>query len=240
MTPHAGNLLCTEVVPRIRASFPVSIKTIGAEDHAELIQDSIAHAASTLHSAEAAGKTVPPGMVAYFAVKLTRSGRRSTGSSKTDAIHPGTQMAGRSRLTSFDEPLGFDDEATGDALTLADVFDNRNDDPSMLAARNLDWELFYKGQTSRDRKLLSMVAEGSTLRKGARALGLSDSGVQLEKRKLATALAAFMGANILAEVNRQPKWKNNIMAGRERQAVRSEARLHSFTSDRHQNNGGAR
>ena len=52
-------------------------------------------------------------------------------------------------------------------------------------------------------------------------LGLSDSGIQLEKKKLALALAEFMGANILAEVNRQPLWRNNLMAGRERQAVRA-------------------
>jgi hypothetical protein len=55
-------------------------------------------------------------------------------------------------------------------------------------------------------------------------LGLSDSGIQLEKKKLALALAEFMGANILAEVNRQPLWRSNIMAGRERQACRA-ARL---------------
>jgi hypothetical protein len=48
---------------------------------------------------------------------------------------------------------------------------------------------------------------------------LSDSTIQGEKRKLAWALAEFMGANIIAESTRQPMWHNNIMAGRERQAV---------------------
>jgi hypothetical protein len=55
-------------------------------------------------------------------------------------------------------------------------------------------------------------------------LRLSDSGIQLEKKKLALALAEFMGANILAEVNRQPLWRSNIMAAREKQAMRA-ARL---------------
>ena len=50
---------------------------------------------------------------------------------------------------------------------------------------------------------------------------MSDSGVQLEKQKLAVALQEFMGANILADVNRQPRWRDNIMAGRERQACRA-------------------
>jgi len=222
MTTHAGKMLCTEVVPRIRATIPATTRMFGAEDHAELIADTIAHAAAMLHRAEAAGKKVTGSTVAYFAVKLTRAGRRSTSSSKTDVMHPGTQLSGRTRVVSFDEPLGIDE--AGDSITLADVFDNGPDDPSMQTARNMDWETFYGKQTHRGRKLLAVVAEGSTIRKGARLLGLSDSGIQLEKRKLALALAEFMGANILAEVNRQPMWRNNIMAGRERQACRA-ARL---------------
>jgi hypothetical protein len=78
--------------------------------------------------------------VAYFAVKLTRSGRRSTGSSATDVMHPATQLSGRTRLTSFDEPVAFDD--AGDAITLADVFANDQEDPGTLAARNMDWRHF--------------------------------------------------------------------------------------------------
>jgi hypothetical protein len=52
--------------------------------------------------------------------------------------------------------------------------------PSMLAARNLDWATFYGNQTNRGRRLLAVMSEGSTLRHGARLLGLSDSGIQLE------------------------------------------------------------
>ena len=52
----------------------------------------------------------------------------------------------------------------------------------------------------------------------------SDSGIQLEKKKLALALQEFMGANILAESIKEPRWRDNVMAGRERQAVRA-ARL---------------
>ena len=214
--------MCSEIVPRIRATVPAAVKPIGAEDASELIQDTIAHAAAMLHRAEAAGKEVAASTVAYFAVKLIRSDRQSTGSSATDVMHPGTQLAGRARLVSFDEPLGFDE--AGESITLADVFDNKQDDPSMLAARNLDWETFYGKQTRRGKRLLAVVAEGSTLRHGARLLGLSDSGIQLEKKKLALALQEFMGANVLAESTRQPLWRNNIMVGRERQAMRG-ARL---------------
>jgi len=142
-------------------------------------------------------------------------------------MHPGTQLAGRTRLTSFDEPLGFDD--VGDPITLAEVFANDQEDPGTLAVRNMDWEAFYGKQSHRSQSLLAVVAEGSTLREVARMLGLSDSGIQLEKKKLALALAEFMDASILAEVNRQPLWKNNLMAGRERQACRA-ALSSNFTS----------
>ena len=219
MTEHAGEVLCTEVVPRIRAAIPASARAIGAEDASELIQDTIAHAAGLLHRAEAAGKKVAASTVAYFAIKLTRSGRRSTGSGATDVLHPGTQLAGRARVVSFDEPLGFDD--SGDPVTLGDVFANEQDDPSMSAARNLDWETFYRNQGHRGQRLLAVVAEGSSLRHGAQSLGLSDSGVQLEKRKLAAGLVEFMGTDILAESTRQPLWRDSIMASRERQAVRA-------------------
>ncbi|HUD48275.1 MAG TPA: hypothetical protein VMR33_15690 [Candidatus Baltobacteraceae bacterium] len=212
-------MLCTQVVPKIHAAIPASSRMIGAEDAAELIQDTIAHAAALLHRAEAAGKTVTPGNVAYFAVKLTRAGRRSTGSSATDVMHPGTQLSGRARVVSLDEPLGFVD--AGDPITLADVFDNGQEDPGTIGARNMDWQTFYGKQTRRSQRLLAVVAEGSTLRDVARLLGLSDSGIQLEKRKLALALAALMGANILAESTRQPSWRDNLRAGRERQACRA-------------------
>ena len=69
--------------------------------------------------------------------------------------------------------------------------------------------------------MLTVVAEGCTLRDVAHMLGVSDSLMQGEKRKVASALKDFMGADILAEVNRQPMWRNNITAGRERQACRA-------------------
>jgi hypothetical protein len=123
--------------------------------------------------------------------------------------------------------LGFDD--AGDPITLADVFANDQEDPGTLAARNMDWEAFYGKQMTRGQRLLAVVAEGCTFRDAARVLGLSDSGIQLEKKKLAVALADFMGANVLDEVNRQPPWRNNLMAGRERRACRATRTDYSIT-----------
>jgi hypothetical protein len=86
----------------------------------------------------------------------------------------------------------------------------------MLAARNLDWKTFYGRQTRRGRRLLAVVAEGSSLQHGARLLGLSDSGIQSEKKKLASALVEFMGVNILADVNRQGEEVSESRQARQR------------------------
>ena len=37
MTPETGALLLHEVAPRIRAAVPRSVRTVGSEDHEELI-----------------------------------------------------------------------------------------------------------------------------------------------------------------------------------------------------------
>jgi hypothetical protein len=113
---------------------------------------------------------------------------------------------------------------TGAAITLGDVFANDQEDPGTLAARNMDWETFFERQSHRGRMLLTVVAEGCTLRDVAHMLGVSDSLMQGEKRKVASALKDFMGADILAEVNRQPMWRNNLMAGRERRGWRDSCR----------------
>ena len=52
MTPETGALLLHEVAPRIRAAVPRSIRTVGCEDHEELIQDTICMAARLYENAE--------------------------------------------------------------------------------------------------------------------------------------------------------------------------------------------
>ena len=91
MSPIAGTMLVEEIVPRLRASLSHAIPKVGAEDHDELVQDATAIAARILVSAEARGKkSVTPGNVAFYALRSVQAGRRSTGSSETDVLSPGT------------------------------------------------------------------------------------------------------------------------------------------------------
>jgi integrase len=117
MSPQAGWILQEEIVPRLWASIPRNVSQVGAEDPEELIQDATAIAAKMLHSAEAAGKKVTSGNIAFYAVQHIRSGRRSTGSSMVDVMGIGTQLAGHTRLNSLDEPAAVDEETGGDRAT---------------------------------------------------------------------------------------------------------------------------
>ena len=121
MSPFAGEMLVQEIAPRIRNSLAGSVTQVGADDHEELIQDATVTAAKMLHSVEARGKFVTPGNIAYYVIKLVRQGRRSTGQSKTDAMHPATQLAGRSSLVSLEQPIGGEQDSEDLAAHLESV-----------------------------------------------------------------------------------------------------------------------
>ena len=86
MTPQAGLLLQTQVVPRLRSAIPNVVPFISPEDAEELTQDGTAIAAKIMHSAEEAGKrlvksarcrrgaTITAGNVAYYTIEKLRSG----------------------------------------------------------------------------------------------------------------------------------------------------------------------
>lgn len=92
MSPQSCALLLEEIAPRLRSAIPRCVQTIGAEDAEELVQDSIVQAAKMLLSVEKEGKTVTPGNIAYYAILHMKSGRRSSGCGRTDALASSTQL----------------------------------------------------------------------------------------------------------------------------------------------------
>jgi len=58
MSPQAGFLLQTEVLPRLISAIPQAVSFIGSEDAQELVQDGTLIAAQMIHNAERAGKQV--------------------------------------------------------------------------------------------------------------------------------------------------------------------------------------
>ena len=218
MSPQAGEMLVQEIAPRIRNSLASSLPQVGADDPAELCQDGIAIAATLLASAEARGKSISAGNVAFYATRLVRQGRRSTGQSTTDAMSPRTQIAARCRVESLDQPIV--GEAEGDDLCLHDVLAAGNADPSQEAAKRLDWKPLVDSLDATARKILHCLMAGEYLTTLVPKLKRSRSSLQNDKMGLARLAIEHLGADILTEVQRLPQWRDNIVAGREKMACR--------------------
>lgn len=112
MSPMMGEMLTTEVVPRLRSLAP-SIPKVGSEDNEEITQDATLIAARIMDSAEKSGQPFTAGNVAYYAARAARSGRRSYYSGRSDAMSPGCQIDGKARHEDLDGEIEFEN---GDGL----------------------------------------------------------------------------------------------------------------------------
>ena len=215
MSPQAGWLLVNEILPRLRSAVPLVARCVGAEDPEELIGDATLHAARILHSAESRGKTVSASSVAYYAIEHTRSGRRSCGNSCCDVMAAGTQLHGHSRLDSLEQVVASNEECGGEIWELHDVLSNDSEDPGTQAARNLDWEILINRLSEREKAVIECIIEGRSLRDAAKSFQVCDSTMLGDRRKLAVKILDFMGADILIEVRRSPRWKDDLLTIRE-------------------------
>ena len=221
MSPQAGWILQEEVVPRLKASIPRNVNQVGAEDSEELIQDAIVMAAKLMHTVECQGKTVTAGNIAYYTILHMKSGRRSYGTSTTDACGISTQLNGSTRLSSLEEPSAVDGETGGELLAFHDVLSQDQDDPGMIAARKLDWQALLARLTERE---IVAVLAGRTVSEVALVFQVSRSAMQLCKNRLVELIQEFMGVDILVEVRRLPGWRNDLNTTREKLACRFERR----------------
>ena len=111
-------------------------------------------AARMLDSAEKAGKQVTPGNIAYYTIQHLKSGRRSTGSSNADVFGITTQLNGRSRLNSLEEPAAMEEQGN-EIFLFHDVLSDNHEDPSTIAARKMDWDSFCAGRSKREITMIS-------------------------------------------------------------------------------------
>jgi hypothetical protein len=218
MTPENEQLLVQEIAPRIRSSVSNSVPQVGADDMDELTQDGIALGVALLSSAEARGKKLSAGNVAFYATRLVRQGRRSTGQSSTDVMSPRTQIAARCRVESLDQPIAR--QAEGEDLCLHDVLAAGSADPSQEAAKRLDWKPLVASLDATARKVLHCLMAGEDLTTLVPKLKRSRSSLQNDKMRLARLAIEHLGADILTEVQRLPQWRDSIAAGREKMACR--------------------
>ena len=223
MTAQAGSLLVEQIAPRLRTLVPKSVKPVGGEDAEELLQDAITIAAQMLHRVEVSGKTVTPGNIAYYVILHMRSGRRSQGSSCADTMGIGTQLNGKSSVLSFEEEVGYDPELDA-PITLGELLASEHEDPSMVAARNVDWNLFLASHDYRYGIMIKGVAEGQSLKATAECSGHLYASLYGLKEKLAEDVRQYLGDDAVAQSVKLPRWKASIARDREKASCRADRR----------------
>ena len=221
MSPESGTMLLEEIAPRLRSVIPRCVKTVGAEDSEELVQDATYAAARMLDSVERAGKKVTAGNIAYYAILHMKSGRRGSGCGRTDALATATQLDASSSVLSMEEEVGYDPE-TDEAITLGDLLASEHEDPALAAARDIDWDLFLATHDYRYGVIVQGLLEGKNFGETASGCGAGFTHIYRLKAKLAEDLLAFMGRQAIADSVRIPAWRAHIVADRERVACRVE------------------
>lgn len=219
MSPATTQLLVDEVLPRIRSAVPNAVKRVGCEDVEELIQDTVAQAASALESCENRGVPIYPASVAYYAVQRAKSGRRSYGATRTDVLSPAAALDGKVACESMDEGIR-DDDGDGGLLSLHDLLASETEDPAQQAGRQLDWAEVLEDLDTRKLEILRTVAEGGALNKLARKFGISNPRVTQLKCELSRQIKQRLGTDILADATRRPRWAASVYAQQEADACR--------------------
>lgn len=225
MSPQAGFLLQDQIVPRLCSAIPKSILCVGAEDHHELIQDATVMAAKMIDRVESQGKLgkVSASNIAYYTLQHLKSGRRANGTSSVDIMASATQLNGSTRLHSMNEVVS-QSESGDEIFELQDVISQDNEDPSVQAARRMDWITFLAGLTKMERLLVEFLSTGKTLRHAAQKARLTDSTMQYYRKRIAGKIVEFMGIDILRDIALSPKWRIGLDCERELTACRAERR----------------
>ena len=120
----------------------------------------------------------------------------------------------------MEEVVAVNEETGGEIYLLHDVLSTDADDPSMAVARKLDWEEFCSDLPARERAVVEFLIEGKSGSAIARKLKTTDSKIRAIKHHLAKAIIEFMGPEILQEIQKRPRWKDGVMATRERMACK--------------------
>jgi len=218
MHDSTEQLILQEVRPRLKAAIAQSVPLVGAEDVQELVQDGMVIALNLLNSTIRSGRKVTGGNVAFYTIKMLRSGRRSTGERRNDPMHPKAQLNGTCSVQSLDEPVGFGE--ADEPLTLGECLAARTEDPSVAATRRLDWEPLVAAMDATAREVLGCLVEGQDLTRLVAKLRRSRSTIQYDKQRLARLVCEHLGQDVLFQVQAQPRWTNNIAAHREKLACR--------------------
>lgn len=213
MTSMAQKIFMEQVYPLILATINRgTVKPVGSEDNQELVQDCLASAAQSFHALEMAGKPLLAKSTAFYAVQRCKSGRRSTSSSRTDALGSAAQLDGNSVILPLDEPMTANGE--DDSPSLGEMLAAAGDDPCISAGRNIDWQAFLDCQDTRARDVVHYEAEGKSGMDLAEQWGVSPARVSQKRREVGQALRSSWGGNIMEEIEHRPLWETSLRVAR--------------------------
>lgn len=221
MSPEACRILTDEIMPIITSTIP-RLRLVGSDDHQELTQDAVASAAQMLDQAERAGRPLLGKSTAFYAIQRCKSGRRSGGNHRVDAMSAGAQLDGNAVCISLAEPVGGRD---GDEnMTLGDMLAGDNEDSCVLAARSIDWAWYLGGLDACDADIVHSIAVGETASDVAQRWNVSSSAVCQRKGRVGRMLMARSGGQAMQDAMSRPLWEGGIRACREASAARYERR----------------
>ena len=92
------------------------------------------------------------------------------------------------------------------------------EDPSETALRRIDWESFLGTLASRERQILSCIADGWRNMDIAKRFNVTPARITQLKREIASRIKQFMGADILNEISAESLWERDIRMIRESEA----------------------
>lgn len=220
MSPSAGMMLLQQIVPLIAGAIGRgAVMPVGSEDTEELKAEGYALAAALLDSAEARGKTITASNIAYYALQLLKSGRRSGYAGRTDVMSAGAQLDGHASIVSMDEAMGEDDE--GDEHNLHDVLADWSHDGSHEAARRMDWNLALQTMDDRMRDVLQGTAEGIGTRELAVRYEVSAPRICQVREAAGNRIRSAWGGDPIADATRDAGWAKHVRAHMQRRACRA-------------------
>jgi DNA-directed RNA polymerase specialized sigma24 family protein len=211
MSPRAGELLLDVIQPMLIAVVPQVVKTTGAEDSDELVQDGMCMAAQAIEVLENQGKELMPRSVAYYTIQRLKSGRRSQYAGRMDAMCPGATLDKQVLLADMDSLAPVEDN---EMLTMGDMLASDDEDAATLAARDIDWSLIEPLLTDRELKVLQALVEGHGTNEIAGSCQVSAPAVTQAKRRIGQKISGSWGEGMVREVGRVPAWRAGLRAAR--------------------------
>ena len=216
MTTATAEILVKEILPILSRTVPRTVNPTDSEDSEELVQDTIATAAEMLQSLENAGRKIPARSVAFYSIQRAKSGRRAYQNGASDPLSPVFRTRNTTAIVPIDAPISSEGEGAHRAMT--DFMASGIEDPAETALRRIDWESFLGTLATRERQVLSCIADGWKNMDIARKFKVTPARITQLKREIAGRIKEFMGANILNEISAESLWERDIRMIRESEA----------------------